>query len=165
MPTIERNVLPFDSRVSPRFWSKVEFSLDGCWIWTANVNGGGYGQVSMNKTTYRAHRVFYEALVGPIETETLDHLCRVRACVNPSHLEPVTMRENTLRGVSPVAVNAKRTTCVAGHALTTDNVYVTYRGFRHCRTCQRSMRLLCDRRRRAKRRAALAALDAGEGVK
>lgn len=71
----------------------------GCWIWLGELNRNGYGRVCVKGKRPVAHRHVYETLVGPIpEGLLLDHLCRVRCCVNPSHLEPVTPKENTLRG-------------------------------------------------------------------
>jgi len=85
----------------PRFWARVDKAAPGgCWIWTGAVEGKGYGAPSINGVKRPAHRLAYEDLVGPVpEGLHLDHLCRVRRCVNPAHLEPVTSRENTLRGV------------------------------------------------------------------
>lgn len=90
-----------------RFWKYVlteDVLRDGCWLWQGPRVHNGYGIISIQgsgvKTTIRAHRYAYEALVGPIpEGLQLDHLCRVRRCVNPAHLEPVTARENVRRGV------------------------------------------------------------------
>jgi DNA-binding XRE family transcriptional regulator len=68
-----------------------------CWVWLRNINEKGYGKIGW-KT--RAHRAYYERFVGPIpEGMMLDHLCRIRACVNPDHLEPVTNGENVRRGL------------------------------------------------------------------
>jgi len=86
-----------------RFWSKVDKTGD-CWIWNGGVGAGGYGAFGSydeadDPITVRAHRYAYEALVGPIPAGlVLDHLCRVRRCVNPAHLEPVTNAENIRRG-------------------------------------------------------------------
>ncbi len=74
----------------------------GCWLWTASLSRDGYGWSSLKHKTYQAHRLVYTLLVGaPPEGLHLDHLCRVRHCVNPSHLEPVTPRENLVRGDTP----------------------------------------------------------------
>ena len=76
-----------------------EIQDDGCWIWTRKVRSDGYGVKSTGKaTSIRAHRWTYEAYIGPIpEGLELDHLCNVRACVNPEHLEPVTREVNMAR--------------------------------------------------------------------
>lgn len=83
---------------SERFWRKVALGgADDCWPWTAAVFRDGYGQFSHGR---RAHRVAYESVVGPIpDGMQLDHLCRNKLCVNPSHLEPVTPRVNTIRSL------------------------------------------------------------------
>ena len=95
----------------------------------------------------------YELLVGPIpEYLTLDHLCRVRNCVNPAHLEPVTSAENILRGMSSPAQNARKTECLNGHAFTVENTLINVIGARVCRTCTR---LNMRETRRAKREMAL----------
>lgn len=82
-----------------RFASKIEPQPDGCWLWTASCGRGGYGQVWHGGTMARAHRVVYLLVTGsPIpDGLELDHLCRVRHCVNPEHLEPVTRQENQRR--------------------------------------------------------------------
>lgn len=81
-------------------WARVmPVPESGCWIWTGELNRNGYGRVWRLGRRVMAHRAMYELLVGPIpEGLVLDHLCRVRCCVNPKHLEPVTVRENTIRG-------------------------------------------------------------------
>ena len=72
--------------------------LTSCWLWTSPLDRDGYGHIQIGRKMCRAHRVAYEWLVGPIpEGLTIDHLCSVRNCVNPSHLEPVTAAENALR--------------------------------------------------------------------
>jgi hypothetical protein len=71
---------------------------NGCWRWTATLDRVGYGNIQVRRRTMRAHRASYEAHVGPIPKGLeLDHLCRNKACVNPSHLEPVTHSENLRR--------------------------------------------------------------------
>jgi hypothetical protein len=85
---------------------KVKYYVDkdsGCWIWTANLNSGGYGQLSFKgRRAQSAHRVMYEQLRGPIpEGLDLDHICRRRNCVNPDHLRPVTRAENIRAGIKP----------------------------------------------------------------
>lgn len=76
-------------------------SESGCWVWQHRIDRTGYGRTRKGSggTNRLAHRVAYENLVGPIPSGLeLDHLCRVRACINPKHLEPVTRQENVLRG-------------------------------------------------------------------
>jgi hypothetical protein len=86
------------------FWSKVQKRADGCWVWMAGVNTGGYGGYQQKMV----HRLTYEALVGPIpQGLELDHLCRVKPCCNPDHLEPVTRRENALRYWAAKRLDAK----------------------------------------------------------
>lgn len=135
--------------ISARFWSKVE-KTDTCWLWTGATVNGGHGRFGIaGDEKIMAHRFAYEEMVGAIpEGLVLDHLCRVPNCVNPAHLEPVTPRENTLRGVGFAAVNAKKTHCVNGHPLLPENVYQRPdRPGRMCRTCQREGSLKYQRSR------------------
>lgn len=108
--------------------------------WIGGTNGVGYGTFHAGKKlrTY-AHRWSYQYHVGPIpDGMHLDHLCRNPKCVNPEHLEPVTCRENLLRGVGPSALHAAKTHCPAGHPYVGDNLYVHPRkGYRVCRACGR----------------------------
>lgn len=126
-----------------RFWSKVDKNGPlGCWIWTASLDSSGYGQfiVVRGQRGYplRAHRVAWEYLRGSIPNErVVDHRCRNRACVNPEHMELVTNRENIVRGVSPSAINGRKTHCKNGHPFDEENTYRPPRGGRQCRTCQR----------------------------
>jgi hypothetical protein len=136
-----------------------QWSVDpesGCWLWRKHVNNNGYGlkrvpcSCGEGRRAVLAHRFVYELFVGPIpEGLHLDHLCRVRHCVNPSHLEPVTTRENTIRGVGPTAVNAAATHCHLGHPFAGDNLIVRADGSRRCRTCNRAR----NARYRAQKRA------------
>lgn len=124
-----RRLAPID-----RVWAQVERAgPDDCWLWTSCLTKGGYGAVRWTGKKRRAHRVVYEIVIGSIpEGMQLDHLCRVRHCVNPAHLEPVTPLENFLRGESFAAVFRRSTTCVKGHP------FDAYNGrARLCRTCRR----------------------------
>lgn len=74
----------------------------GCWLWTRSRDRDGYGWASLHNRTYQAHRLVYTLAVGPVPAGlVLDHLCRVRHCVRPLHMEPVTNRENLARGDTP----------------------------------------------------------------
>ena len=118
-----------------RLWSYVDRTAT-CWLWTGAKSTGGYGRIYWSGKLLQAHRVVYELERGPIpDGLELDHLCRVRSCVNPDHLEPVTSRENLLRGVGASAANARRTACENGHEFTPENTY-RWRGTRGCKTCR-----------------------------
>lgn len=110
----------------------------GCWEWAGAKNRDGYGRIGTDaKSRWTStHRVAYELIEGPIsEGLHLDHLCRNRACCNPAHLEPVTCKENILRGDSPTALNAVKSHCDAGHEFTLSNTYLRSNGHRGCRAC------------------------------
>ena len=143
-----------DIIAAQRFWSKVE-KTDDCWNWTGARSNGGYGNFwdHPNKRTVRAHRWSYEHSVGPIPAGLdLDHLCRNRACVNPAHLEPVSRRENSMRGLSPTVVLHHLNECSKGHELTPANTYFDTSGRGRCRIC-----VLAKNRRYKQRRKARAA--------
>lgn len=139
-----------------RFWKKVNKS-DECWLWMGARTKAGYGNFALDARhgSYRfvvAHRYAYEVLVGPVPVGMqLDHLCRVRHCVNPAHLEPVTNQENTRRGL----LSALKTECVNGHPWTPENTVVqktgTRPGRRRCRTCVGAQNRKTAERRKAER--------------
>lgn len=140
-----------------RFWAKVDASGD-CWLWLGSVHRTGYGSFWSpdEQRVVGAHRFAYELLVGPIpEGLQIDHLCRVRRCVNPDHLEPVTERVNILRGASPSAQAARRVLCKAGHPLDDREVTRLQAGRRLCRPCNREA--VARYRRRGRRIAGAAA--------
>lgn len=116
---------------------KVKKVPGGCWEWMGSINRDGYGQVGFRKKVWRVHRLVYLHLVGPIDSPALDHLCRNRRCCNPEHLEPVSHRENTMRGVSPIAQNPHKTHCAKGHKYSGENLGFTRLGARACMTCRR----------------------------
>lgn len=138
--------------LAAQFVGRIESDPNGgCWLWSGADNGVGYGRVYLGGIAYAAHRVSYVHSVGPIpENHHVDHLCRVSFCVNPAHLEAVTQRVNTLRGVSRTAQQARQTSCVRGHEFTPANTYHDKRGRRACRTCRSTQ----DRARRAMRPSA-----------
>jgi hypothetical protein len=112
----------------------------GCWLWVGGLTRNGYGSFCLydagRQTTSRAHRFAYELLVGPIpDGLQLDHLCRVRSCVNSRHMEPVTSRENSLRGVGLAAQNIVKTHCPRGHQYDME-----LKGRRWCSVCRRAGR-------------------------
>lgn len=121
--------------VIARFESKYQVDDSGCWLWTAAVKSNGYGVFGIGPASanhsYYAHRVAYVLYVGEIPDGLhIDHLCRVKACVNPEHLEPVTNAENHARQVATV------THCPRNHEYTDQNTLVS-KGTRYCRECNR----------------------------
>lgn len=131
-----------------RFWAKVDQTPDGrgCWLWLAATTAG-YGVIRDEGRMVGAHVVSYRINVGPIpEGLEIDHLCRVRTCVNPRHLEPVTHKENLRRGPGPSTENSQKTHCSRGHEYSEANTWRSKQGKRQCRACWAV--------RRAERRAA-----------
>jgi len=121
-------------RLQDRYY--IDAATD-CWVWRGKPKDTGYGQINIGGRVLNAHTMVYEMLVGPVPPgKELDHLCRVKLCVNPDHLEPVTHRENCLRGVGPSAKAAKATRCRKGHPYDEQNTYWRPDGKgRGCRTC------------------------------
>jgi hypothetical protein len=136
------------NHMRPKKRSKQEILLDyieqagpletPCWITPYRPGDRGYISIEHEGKRQRGHCFFYQELIGPIPDKLqLDHLCRVRHCVNPLHLEPVTQRTNILRGESIVARRAKQTHCKNNHPLSGDNLYIhPTRGTRDCRICR-----------------------------
>lgn len=124
--------------IEKRF-DKYVTKTQSCWLWNGYTNIHGYGRIMFNKKSCYAHRVFYEFFKEKIPPKmTLDHLCRVRNCVNPNHLEPVTQIENLMRGLCPPAINARKTHCKYGHEFTPENTYIYLNGSgKRCRQCKK----------------------------
>lgn len=137
----------------PDFWARV--AVEGeCWVWQGSRNDDGYGFYPIERIRHGrrvlAHRFAYERLIGAIpEGLVLDHVrawgCTSAACVNPAHLEPVSVRENVARSSSVFGENMRKTHCCRGHPFTPENTrYVRAgrrAGRRECRACdsRRSM--------------------------
>lgn len=136
----------------PKEWTVERPPSTPCWIWTGYIDRRGYGHFSVSGEDTVVHRFAYQTFVGPIPAGLeIDHLCRVRSCVNPDHLEPVTRRTNQRRGPATIATrNLRKTHCPAGHPYNSANTYLSRRGQRSCRVCHRNT----ERARRAVRRAA-----------
>lgn len=124
-----------------RFWSNVDRTADAskCWHWRGRTLRG-YGKYAGKL----AHRIAYELEIGAIPGGLeIDHLCRTPRCVNPSHLEPVTQKENMRRRY------AIYTECASGHPFTPENTYIRPTGWRDCRACIRARALAYKARKRA----------------
>lgn len=134
MLQIRYKSIPVLNDVPDYFWKRIEMT-DGHWLWTGYMNRGGYGTACMNRAKYYAHRVFYTVFIGPIpEGLQIDHLCRVKNCVNPEHLEAVTIYENISR-VSEEA-RARKEYCLQEHSQDANNHYLTSDGRRRCNQCR-----------------------------
>lgn len=131
-----------------RITNNVKIDDNGCWLWQRRITDKGYGQMWLT-TAYKkgvttaAHRVSYMAFKGSIpENLQIDHLCKVRNCVNPEHLEAVTAAENVYRSNALYKQQMARTHCPQGHEYTDDNIYryKTQAGgvCRNCKICMKS---------------------------
>ncbi|MEE8473555.1 MAG: hypothetical protein V3S82_10350 [Dehalococcoidia bacterium] len=106
----------------------------GCWLWTGGVTTGGYSVSCGGLAIQLAHRVMYAILLGDTELR-LVHLCGVSLCVNPDHMEAVTMGEIIKRGQTPPARHSRKTWCNNGHEFTEDNTR-RIKGHRVCKRCK-----------------------------
>jgi hypothetical protein len=132
-----------------RFWGKVD-KTPTCWLWTAAKVSRGYGIITGGSPAFKqlsAHRVSYELANGLIpEGLVIDHLCRVKACVKPTHLEAVPQSVNVARGDSPMLTAQRnrqkaKLVCKRNHELTLANTYTYPDGGRECRECRRLNRI------------------------
>lgn len=142
---------------SARFWAKVS-KTDDCWVWFGATNSKGYGCLGVDGRGYLAHRVAYAEEVGPIpDGMQINHICGIKPCVRPDHLEVVDASGNIrhARGTGLMAPsllsqdNSTKLICRNGHPYSPDNTYVNPQGHRVCRTCKRQS----DRRRTERRSA------------
>lgn len=132
-PESERVAL-FEERCLPVPWS-------GCWLWIGSISEkSGYGvfRIGLHRNI-GAHVFSYEKYKGKVpDGLVIDHLCRVRCCVNPDHLEAVTQRVNNERSSSPSALNAAKLYCKNGHPFSAENTYLQPgRVHRTCRICRK----------------------------
>jgi hypothetical protein len=150
-----------DSRLPEKFWAKVELiPFSSCWYWTGSTGRDGRGRYAVKGGERRwsirlAYRVAYTWLVRPIPSGLeMDHyFCNDPGCVNPSHVRPVTHRENCLRGNSPIAYQMARTHCPQGHLLVPGNLVriPELLGDRKCKTCNNARSRATHERKRTER--------------
>jgi HNH endonuclease len=142
----------------------------GCWLWCGSMSKAGYGMLAVPTKERRhppattAHRVFYIAAVGQIPFGlTIDHLCRVKLCVNPDHMEAVTSAENVRRAHKGVRVpeEEKALACKRGHRYTPESTKFHPDGRRECMTCSRPRKIEWQRRNRAKKSSSRSAPSSG----
>lgn len=147
-----------------RFWSKVnkrgpkrKQMPTRCWVWTGAIRKGtnrqgyktgGYGTFWLEGKNVLAHRAAWFFVKGAWPSGQLDHRCRRRTCVRPSHLRRATAKENVLWGVSPPAQNAKKKVCNKGHSLSGDNLRINSQGRRVCVICVRASGRENEKKRR-----------------
>lgn len=126
-----------------RFVDYIQFADSGCWEWTGgrttgnrkHGDPGGYGKFYLRGRTVLAHRVMFAAVQGR-EADTVEHVCRNRACVRPRCFEDLPIGENIRRGHGAAAENARKVACRRGHPLSGANLGLQRHG-RFCRTCRR----------------------------
>ena len=120
-----------------RFFAKIERGKtdEFCWLWTSAISENGYGLFWDGRTVY-AHRYIYQLAVGEIpEGLQIDHLCRIKRCANPKHLEAVSRKESPNLGRGKRVRREGKTHCKRGHAYDEANTYTSPRGRRSCREC------------------------------
>lgn len=128
----------------PTFWGKVEYAGDH-WLWVGAIQSRGYGSFAIGGRTYLAHRLSWQDANGEIPQGLVsDHLCRIRACVNPAHMELVTTKVNNQRGKDII------THCPQGHEYTPENTRPRRNGNRECMTCFREAKREWNQRNRDK---------------
>ena len=142
-PVHFRAVFDATPELSEKFHQRLlPVTESGCWLWTGGWTSGGDGACDLHDGMQSlAHRFAYRLAKGNLRTGfTLDHLCRVRCCANPEHVEEGTLRENLLHGIGWTARTAANTACPHGHPF--DSVHTLRRsdGARSCKTCAKTQR-------------------------
>ena len=135
MPIIAREIPVFDK---DRILSNIDIdSVTECWNWKLSKDRDGYGFLTINSKSYRAHRASYRVFVDqPDPYLVMDHICRNRSCVNPEHLRQVTTKINvTQNSLSIQASNASKTHCINGHEFTEVNIITPKDNSRQYRIC------------------------------
>lgn len=124
-------------RLKKRLLSHRKISK-GCWIWTAYVQKNGYGWSNINhKISVSSHRLSYLVYIGDIpEGYCIHHICRVKACFNPKHLQAVTVKEHLKLDEHPAYLASQKTHCIRGHEFNEENTFWK-KGRRICRACRR----------------------------
>ena len=138
--------------IKARFWSKVAvLNKNQCWLWKSALAPNGYGKFSINNYPCSAHRISFEICKGIIPEElVIDHICRNRSCVNPSHLRAVTYRINNIENSDSVAAkNINKTHCAQGHEYSKDNTKIRKSKARECRICIKTWKQNHTKRARA----------------
>lgn len=143
----DSNRLPVNRKLLARFFEKIRvdpnvmFNGTPCWLMKGDPARCGYARFWLNGRHVPAHRFTYERFVGIIpDNLEPDHLCKVRNCASPLHLEIVSHRDNSLRGDSPPANHARKTRCVNGHKFSTENTYLhPVASHRSCRACRNAV--------------------------
>lgn len=112
--------------------------LGPCWLWRAGRKDSGYATFDVEGVTFRAHKWYWEQINGPVPIGfELDHLCKIRHCVNPEHLELVSHYENVMRSSNIMAVHSRKTHCPSGHEYNLENTRL-YQDRRYCKLCGNS---------------------------
>lgn len=127
-------------RFEERILSRIAHGGSGCWRWTGQLSKAGYGVLNMyhedgKRRNTSIHRIVYREMIGDLtDGLALDHLCRNRWCVNPTHLEEVTLSENLRRGLGGIL----KTHCKNGHPYEGDNIRLRTTGERRCYQCHKT---------------------------
>ncbi len=125
------------SKQESKFTSNISVEINGCWLWHGCVDQKGYGRLHSFYTSNVAHRWAYERFIGPIpHNHQCHHMCGVKGCVNPSHLEALTQREHSAKHPQ-----TRKTHCPQGHPYSGDNLYMRTdkngHTTQHCVVCHR----------------------------